>query len=122
MKRLQTLLGRLENAGLTIHRDKCEFLRPEITYLGYKFGSTGISPDPQKVADIQAASPPLTPTEVRSFLGMATYCGRFIRNLATLSEPLRNLTKANTKWDWGQKCQQAFESIKESLSVDSKMA
>ncbi|XP_069467622.1 uncharacterized protein [Ambystoma mexicanum] len=105
------LLDRLEAACLTIHKEKCKFFKTEISFFGYKFSSSGISPDPQKVADIQAASLPKTPTDIRSFLGMAT-----------LSEPLRELTKLNAKWEWGKACEDAFESIKESLSVETRMA
>ncbi|XP_069498881.1 uncharacterized protein [Ambystoma mexicanum] len=109
------VIKRLETAGLEIHRAKCEFLKEEIIFFEYVFNSEGISADPHKVADIKGAIPPNTPTEVRSFLGMATYCGRFILNLATISEPLRELTRAKVKWDWSPKCEEEFERIKASL-------
>ncbi|XP_069492343.1 uncharacterized protein [Ambystoma mexicanum] len=100
----------------------CEFLKEEITFSGYVFNRNGVSPDPLKVVDIKGASPPITTTEVRSFLGMANYCNRFTLNLVTISKSLRELTKANIKWDWNTRCQDAFKQIKTLLSADTTMA
>ncbi|XP_069463338.1 vomeronasal type-2 receptor 1-like [Ambystoma mexicanum] len=122
MRCLEMVLSRLVAAGLTIHREKYEFMKDEIIFFGYMFNGAGVSADPQKVADIKEASPPTSPTEVCSFLGIVMYCRRFNPNLATMSEPLRELTKSNIKWTWGPNCQEAFEQIKTSLSADTTMA
>ncbi|KAJ1093273.1 hypothetical protein NDU88_006378, partial [Pleurodeles waltl] len=89
--RLQKVLQRIQDSGLTLHRQKCEFLRDRIQFFGYMFSENGVAPDPAKVNDIKDASPPTTVTEVRSFLGMVNYCGRFIKDLSNLTQPLRNL-------------------------------
>lgn len=60
--------------------------------------------------------------EVRRFLGMATYCGRFIPNLATIAEPLRHLTKKDTPWRWTQTEQEAFDKVKSALQASTTMA
>ncbi|CAB3993403.1 Hypothetical predicted protein [Paramuricea clavata] len=62
--------------------------------------TSSISPDPRKVEAIRNSQPPSNPNEVRSFLGMANFCARFIPNLATLAKPLRDLTKQHVKWKW----------------------
>ena len=57
-------------------------------------------------------------SELRSFLGMITYCGRFIKNLATLTEPLRHAIKQK-RWTWSKECEATFQKIKDSLSNET---
>lgn len=59
---------------------------------------------------------PNTVEEVRSFLGLVTYVGKFITNLATVNEPLRKLTKKDVAFEWGEDQQNAFAYLKEQLS------
>ena len=83
--RLMATLQRLAESGLALHRKKYVFYSDFIEFFGYRFSGKGLQVDPKKVEAIRAATVPQNPTEVQSFLGMATYCGRFIDNLATLS-------------------------------------
>lgn len=92
-RHLRAVLRRLAESGLTLHRAKCQFYLQEVEFFGYKFSNKGMQVDPAKARAIQSATVLQSAQEVRSFLGMASYCGRFIPHLATLSEPLRNLTK-----------------------------
>jgi hypothetical protein len=62
--------------NLTLNFEKCEFGIEEIEIF------EGVSPTQTKVKDIKKAEPPPTPGEVSSFLGMVTYCSRFIPNAA----------------------------------------
>ena len=52
---------------------------------------------------------------------MANYSARFIQNFASLTAPLRELIKKETKWEWSKTEQEAFEKVKESLSADTVM-
>ena len=79
------------------------------------FSDNGVSPDPKKVADLHDAKEPQNQSEVRSFLGMAQFSARFIQNFATLTEPLRELTKQTSEWRWGEKEASAFQRVKDSL-------
>ena len=65
---------------------------------------------------------PQNASEVRSFLGMLQYCGRFIPNLAEISAPLRFLTRKDGKWAWTSRQQHAFETLKELLTTDTVMS
>ena len=60
---------------------------------GYVFLEYGIAPDPAKVTEIQELTTPKDVSELRSLLGTTNLCCRFIKNYATLTEPLRELTK-----------------------------
>ena len=78
-----------------------------------------MSPDPDKVSALNDASAPSNPTEVRSLLGMANYCSRFIPNYATTTEPMRELMKKDTEWQWEKPQEDAFNLLKRSLREDT---
>ena len=61
-----------------LNKSKCEFNKHSLAFFGFVFSAEGISPNPKKVQAIHNASPPTPASGVRSFLGMATYCARFI--------------------------------------------
>ncbi|CAB4034997.1 uncharacterized protein K02A2.6-like [Paramuricea clavata] len=65
---------------------------------------------------------PQSVAQLRSFLGLANYCARFIKDFATISAPLNELTKKSTKWQWTVVHQQAFEKIKTAIAEDCSMA
>ncbi|XP_014661486.1 PREDICTED: uncharacterized protein LOC106804710 [Priapulus caudatus] len=120
-KRLHATLQRLHTCGLTINKDKCRFGQSSLTYLGYTFSREGVSPDPQKVSDIQNAPTPENATEVRSLLGLANYCARFILSVASITAPLRELARKDTEWSWTQRHQDALEDLKSALTSDAVM-
>lgn len=121
-KRLDACLQRIREKNLTLNQDKCQFNKERIEFFGHVFSSKGISPDPKKVTALKEAAAPSNIEELRSFLGMATYCGRFIPNLATITEPLRNLTKDSTTWQWGFHEAQAFKQVQDSIVRNCTMA
>ena len=119
---LGALLSHLKEKGLTLNPKKCVFDKNSIEVFGYTFSEKGISVSPTKVTDIKQATPPITATEVRSFLGLTnSYCSRFINNYTTLTAPLFELTKKHNRFEWTDRCQQAFDQIKEALSSDTVM-
>ena len=71
---------------------------------------------------IKNAKPPTTTSGVRSFLGMATYCAKFIPNFSDTSELLRELTKKDAKFQWSERHEQSFNKIKELLASAKVMA
>ncbi|VDI49213.1 Hypothetical predicted protein [Mytilus galloprovincialis] len=94
---LNDTLQALQRNGLTVNKAKCEFNKSKVTFFGVVFSKEGISPDPSKVKAVKDATPPTTVPELRSFLGMTNYSSRFIRNYASICEPLRRLTR-HTTW------------------------
>ena len=112
---LEAVFHRFAERGLTLHRKKCEFSKPEITFFGFVFSARGISLDPQKAHAIKTAPAPTTQTGLRSFLGMATYCSKFIKNFSDLTQPLLELTKKNTIFRWLDCHEQAFNAVKSAL-------
>ena len=113
---LQAVFRKFAEVNLTLNKKKCEFNKKSITFFGFVFSRQGISPDPKKVEAIKNAKPPTTTSGVRSFLGMATYCAKFIPNFSDTSEPLQELTKKGAKFQWSEQHEQSFNKIKELLA------
>jgi hypothetical protein len=109
---LHAVCQRFSQVGLTLNHEKCQFSKNRLTFFGMVFSAEGISPDPNKVSAIRNAAPPSSVKDVRSFLGMATYCAKFIPNFSHLSEPLRKLTTKNAQFCWTECEQRAFDNIK----------
>ena len=109
------MLSLLREHRLYANLKKCSF-GPELLYLGHILSSSGIKVDPRKIAAIRDWAEPSTVTQLRSFLGMATYFRRFIRDFSQMAAPLHALTRKDTPWDWSPACQQAFDAIKHALT------
>lgn len=112
---LEEVLKRILDAGLTLNRDKCQFCRDELRYLGYIVNRTGLHVDPGKIKAILDIPTPRTVSEVRRILGMASWYRRFIRDFSTIVNPLTNLLKKNQRFLWTLDCEKAWSTIKECL-------
>ena len=119
---LRVFFERFSHIGLTLNQSKCEFSQSQLTFFGLVFSGEGVSPDPAKVEAIHNCSSPQSVKEVRSFLGMATYCAKFIPNFSDLTEPLRELTKKNVPFKWSSRHAQSFNAVKAALMSETVMA
>ena len=86
-------------------------------FFDHVFSEKGMSPDPKKVEALQNVAPPTNASEVRSLLSSAAFCSRFIKDLALITRPLRQLTCDGAKWQWTQEEQLSFERLKAALST-----
>ena len=91
LESLKEVLTRLEKAGLRLNRKKCQFLASEVTYLGYRIDSEGLHPTDDKLRAVQAAPVLTNVTELKSYLGLLTYYGRFLPHLPSTLAPLYSL-------------------------------
>ncbi len=119
---LNAVCQRFSQVGLTLNHEKCQFSQTRLTLCGMVFSAEGISPDPNKVSAIRNAAPPSSVKDVRSFLGMATYCAKFIPNFSHLSKLLHKLTTKNAQFHWTECEQHAFDNIKNALVSKTVMA
>ncbi|WVZ94656.1 hypothetical protein U9M48_040522 [Paspalum notatum var. saurae] len=79
---------------------KCEFWLSEVSFLGHVINEKGISVDPSKVSAVVEWEIPSNVKEVRSFLGMAGYYRRFVKEFSIIAKPLSMLTHKNVKFVW----------------------
>ncbi|XP_058457000.1 uncharacterized protein K02A2.6-like [Malaya genurostris] len=114
-QKLQLVLERLENANVKVNADKCKFFVTTLPYLGHIISEKGLQPDPQKVETIRMAKVPENVTELKSFLGLINYYGKFLPNLSIMLNPLYNLLKKDTKFLWTPICDKTFQECKERL-------
>ena len=112
---LSEVLSRLERAGMKLKENKCVYMMPEVEYLGHRINSQGLQSAESKVDAITEAPPPKDVSELKSFLGMVNYYGKFLPNLATTLAPLYRLLRKENAWHWGREQTQAFERVKKML-------
>ena len=115
LKTLSLVLDRLQNAGFKLNKGKCKFLQFSVTYLGHVIDSEGLHPTADKLKAIREAPAPKDVTALKAYLGLLMFYSRFLPNHATILAPLNDLMKADTKWKWTQKEQEAFEASKKLL-------
>ena len=108
--------------NLTLNERKCEFNKPSLTFFRFVFSNKGIAPDPKKIEAIKDAPGPTTASGVRSFLGMAIYCAKFIPKFSYVSGPLRELTKKDKRFHWGEQQELSFLKIKDRLTSAKVMS
>ena len=109
---LGAVLHRLQAANLTLNWAKCLLRQSRIKYLGHWISAQGVSPDPEELHAIADMPSPKDITDVRRFLGMITYLGKFIPSLSQSTEPLRQLAKREP-FQVDNKIHVAFNTAKE---------
>ncbi|GKA74218.1 putative reverse transcriptase domain-containing protein, partial [Tanacetum coccineum] len=102
VKHLRLVLGLLKKEKLYAKFSKCEFWLREVQFLGHVINGDGIHVDPSKIEAVKNWKAPKTLTEVRSFLGLAGYYRRFIKNFSKIAKSLTILTQKCKTFDWGE--------------------
>ena len=115
-QQVQLVLGKLLSAGLQVDIGKCDFEVQTTKYLGYIIeAGQGIRMDPLKVSAITEWKAPTTAKGVMSFLGFANFYRRFIKRFSNLVAPLHKLTRKDTKFEWTEEANAAFEKLKKAF-------
>ena len=114
--RLRQVLDRCRESNLKLNKEKCHFQVSEVNYVGHVLSADGVKPDPKKVEAIVAMPNPASREDLRRFLGVVTYLSKFIPNMSQKSAPLRQLLQKDVEWSWGKAEDDAFTSLKISIS------
>ncbi|GJW28750.1 reverse transcriptase domain-containing protein [Tanacetum coccineum] len=112
---LKLILKLLKKEELYAKLSKCEFWIPKVQFLGYVIDRQGIHVDPAKIKSIKHWASPMSPTEIRQFLGLAGYYRRFIEGFSKIAKPMTKLTQKKVKFKWGDKQETAFQLLKQKL-------
>ena len=115
LRHLELVFRRLQQYGLYCRPHKCNFLRPEIKFLGFIVGGGRQRVDPETTRVVREWPLPREHTHVCSFLGLVNHCRKYIRGLAATALPLTRLMSEKEPFEWGGEQQAAFDALKAAL-------
>ena len=116
LNNLSAVLQRLSSAGMKLKPEKCSFMLKEVEFLGHTISAKGLQPTTQKIRAIVEAPRPTNVSQLKSFLGMLNYYGKFLPNLSTHLAPLYSLLQKQSHWSWGKQQDSAFKQAKSMLT------
>ena len=93
-----------------------------MSFLGHVISAQGILVDPQKVVAVENCEQPWTVTEMRSFLGLAGFYRRFVKDFSAIALPLTRLTRKGVKFEWSDDCEQNFQHFQHCLTYAPVLA
>jgi len=115
---LGEVLTQLEQAGLRLKRSKCSFMLSSVEYLGHKISAQGLQPTDEKIRAIKEAPAPKDVSQLKSFLGLVNYYGKFLPHLSQTLAPFYRLLQKEMPWNWGEEQEKAFQDAKSQLSSE----
>ncbi|XP_062556782.1 uncharacterized protein K02A2.6-like [Armigeres subalbatus] len=109
-----TVLQILRQNNLTINQTKCEFDQTRIRFIGHHLDADGFHIDEEKIKSVRCFREPTTLSELRSFLGLASFLSPYLQNFANTASPLWAAT-ASKAWTWGPEQSEAFIMMKKQI-------
>ena len=109
----------LQEHGISLNPARCIFFQSGLEFPGHWIDKYGIRPLPQKMDAVMQAKSPTDGTELKSYLGLLNYHGKFLPNLATTLHPLHDLLQKDRPWKWTEACKRAFDKSKKQLRDSS---
>ncbi|SLM38021.1 gag polymerase env [Lasallia pustulata] len=116
IQHIQTVLGKLREAGLQVDIKKSEFFVQETTFLDLVVSTEGLKMDPQKIEVITQWPIPMKLVKVQSFIGFCNFYQRFIKEFSKIVQPLTRLAQKDTPFEWNKSCQIAFDTLKKQMT------
>ena len=114
---LRIVLQLLRDHQLYAKFSKCEFWITEVRFLGHVVSASGVSVDSKKVEAMMSWERWKSIFEIHSFLGLAGYYRRFIEDFFRLAALMTRLTRKEVKFDWDDRCEEAFKELKKRLTT-----
>ena len=115
LEHLEKIFQKLREYRLKMKREKCDFFKKHLQYLGHLVSQEGFKLLLEKIKSIRNMPPPKTANQVKQFLWLVGYYCKFVPRFADLSRPLTNLTRQKVEFEWTDKCQKLFDNLRELL-------
>lgn len=119
---LEEILSRIQLTGLKVKPPKCHFAKDKITFLGFQVSERGVDPCADKIVTVQSFKLPTSVKQLKSFLGLTNFYRRFVKDYATIADPLTRLTKQAEIWKWDLPQQLAIQELKSRLTSEPILA
>ncbi|XP_066381903.1 uncharacterized mitochondrial protein AtMg00860-like, partial [Miscanthus floridulus] len=117
VEHIQCVLTVLREQKLYANLEKCTFCTDKVVFLGFVVTGQGVEVDEEKIKAVRDWAPPQNMSQVRSFLGLAGFYRRFVKDFSTIAAPINELTKKEVLFEWGEAQQKAFEELKMKLTT-----
>jgi hypothetical protein len=114
--RLQRLLQRCSDVGISLNKEKCIFEGEEISFVGHIISQGGLKPDPEKKEAVIKMKAPTDREEVERLRGMVGYLSKFIPKLSEIMQLISLLLHKDVMWQWDSSQESAFEEIKKVIT------
>ena len=115
--KLREVMTLLQKFNLRVNAKKCVWFKREMKFLGHLVGENGVRADPDKIRAVNDWPLPKCVSELKSFLGLATYYRRFVRDFSRIAGPLHQLTKLKVGFEWSNGALESFQKLKEVLTM-----
>jgi hypothetical protein len=113
---LREVLEILRKNQLYAKLQKCQLFKRSVTFLGHVLNENGLSMEQDKIRAIQEWPHPKSKKQILSFLGLAGYYRRFIKNFSELALEMTELLKDNVEFIWTAATEQSFQSLKKAIT------
>jgi len=117
-ERLRNVFKILEENNMAVKAEKCKFGVDSVSYLGFRVDKKGIHKTEEKIKAVKNVKIPTCVSELRSFLGLVNFYGKFVPDLATTASSLYGLLRKDVKFEWHKCHNDAFVSLKRELCLN----
>ena len=114
---LRNLLDRCKVRNIKLNKEKFHLKYSEVSFIGHVITSNGLKTDLKKLEAIIKMEQPADVSAVKRFIGLVKYLSKFLQDLSELCEPLRGLTHKKAEWNWTHEQVDAFEKMKDAVSM-----
>ncbi|CAG5101553.1 Oidioi.mRNA.OKI2018_I69.YSR.g17203.t1.cds [Oikopleura dioica] len=122
LETLEFIFKTCVNNGLLLSPKKCFLCRTEADFLGYSISKDGVRPTDKHLETIKNLKAPKSKSEVKRLLGVFNYNIKFIRDGSAILQPLYDLTSKNVEFQWADKHEHAFQTIKNELLMKPSLS
>ena len=111
------VLNKFAELGIHVNMSKCQFMKPEVNFIGLTITNAGIRPNANKLQELVEFNKPENTKELRSFLGIASYFRRFINKFSETASSLYALLKKNVPFVWSEECETSYNKLRTGLQT-----
>lgn len=115
LRNLERVFQRLHQHKLTLNPQKCLFMLPKVTYLGFTISKEGIHTDERYINTIKKQEPPFDIKSLQRYLGMTSWYRKFIENYSLIAKPLTKLLKKEAHFEWSEEQQRSFDMLQDRM-------